>query len=589
MDRRKRPRLARFVAWAGMVLVAAQGLPASLGFAVSTPPTPKAPKAPKSPRQTKTRKAPRKTNKKLAALKRGKAFVKAILNRPFETLPNPYQEEEEQEGAHTPDPDVMRVWRDIPDLYTKETRNIVLRSNTEPFWQSCIDTVNDVDPLSGARYRVCAVGTPGIGKTYTTPLLLRMLLLNGSTVVYIRRSTTYKSWYYEFVPTSNDEHDGELSAAVSVYPETPIYMEYEIPSLDDNSTYFVVDPGRTQENCNPDETFKPGVIIISSPDEANWGAGTFQKLDSKQVGTFKYCPLWSYSEVRRGLVHFSPAVRFSSDQLAERYRQVGGVPRNLIAGELLYKGILKDQDNAAVAVEAWQAQRIVRGNMDPMGPLDSKYPKSAVIGIALDENDGGTFTKQKSVPVSMTVAEKVFFNHIGTLWNDMVLNERPLVFESYLRMVLTTAGYEIKVQHLKEKGNRTPGPATDESSIKLPSTIGNYSGIQIVPPKKSIVKAAIDGPTANILFYSANPNYKLIDFACKNDEGNILAFQATTGSTHTANVTHIADLEGEVGNRTLMLYYLYPARPGGKFATSPPRPKSRTCRIYHVEILEPPQ
>ena len=68
---------------------------------------------------------------------------------------------------------------------------------------SCIDTVEDIDPQYN-RYRVCAVGTPGIGKTFTTPLLLRILLLKKppSTVVYIRRSAEGGSWFYEFVSTS---------------------------------------------------------------------------------------------------------------------------------------------------------------------------------------------------------------------------------------------------------------------------------------------------------------------------------------------------------------------------------------------------
>ena len=253
----------------------------------------------------------------------------AIRNRPFKILPNLEPSDGDDSGE-------MRLWRDIPDPYTGEPRNIVLRSIVEPFWQSCIDTVNSKDPLSGARYRVCAIGTPGIGKTYTTPLLLRMLLLQRSTVVYIRRSDDRTSWFYEFVP----KPDGEMNVTVNVYPEASNNLPKKIPSLKKNTTYYVVDPGVCNENCNPGEIFKPRVIIISSPNEQHWGGKNFQKLNSKQVGVFQYYPLWSYSEVRRGLVHFTPAVRFSSEQLAERYRQVGGVPRNLIAGEKVYNETL---------------------------------------------------------------------------------------------------------------------------------------------------------------------------------------------------------------------------------------------------------
>ena len=107
---------------------------------------------------------------------------------------------------------------------------------------------------------------------------------------------------------------------------------------------------------------------------------------------------------------------------------------------------------------------------------------------------------------------------------------------------------------------------------------------------ESIVKAAIDSPTANILFYSANPNYKLIDFACKDTEGRIFAFQATTSLTHSADETEIAALEKVVGDRGFILYYLHPARPKRfKFATDPARPRTGFCRIFHVAIQEPTQ
>ena len=193
--------------------------------------------------------------------------------------------------------------------------------------------------------------------------------------------------------------------------------------------------------------------------------------------------------------------------------------------------------------------------------------------IELADNDHGTFTRRKVVPVSIAVAEKVFYEHITTLWNDMVANERPLVFESYLRTVLTREGYEIDVSKLSEQGT-----ATSPRSAP-PSKIGNYGGIQIVSGG-SIVKAAIESPTANILFYSSNPRYPLIDFACKDNDGTILAFQATTGQTHDANRTQIADLEDQVGKRSLMLYYLHPARRGKpKFATNPARPNARFCRM----------
>ena len=97
-------------------------------------------------------------------------------------------------------------------------------------------------------------------------------------------------------------------------------------------------------------------------------------------------------------------------------------------------------------VTAEQAQKIVSTKINTMGLLSDGSPKSAAIGIALADND--SFTKRKAVPISTLVAEKVFDRHIQDLWNDMVWYELPLVFESYLRMVLTEKRHKITVDHL---------------------------------------------------------------------------------------------------------------------------------------------
>ena len=527
---------------------------------------------------------------KLAAHRLGKDFVKAILTHPFEELPNLEPTEDASPRAGD-DSGEMRLWRNIPNLESgRAPMNIVLRSNVEPFWQNCINKVENTDP-GNARFAVCAIGTPGIGKTYTTPLLLRMLLLKGSTVVYIRHSVKRDSWYYEFIPrqsTNNESGGGWDAVTVNVYPEKHT-MFYDIPSLKVESTYYVVDPGETKESCDPGAKFKPRVIIVASPDERHWGGGEFQKLRGNKTGVFRYYPLWSYSEVLRGLPHFSPPVRLTEEQLAERYqqlpgryREVGGVPRNLIKEEDEYKKILKTKEKAIGAVTLDHAQMIMSGNMDSVGLFDNDSPKSAVIGIALADNDNGRFTEEKPIPVSTFVAEEVFKRHIQGLWQDMVRKERPLVFESYLRTVLTKRGYEIEVHNLDEKGSRTE----ERPNKGKPRKIGGYSGIRIVPVGESIVTAAIKYRTANILFYSANPNYKLIDFACRDKSGRILAFQATTSKRHEADVNEIKILEKEVGTRGLMLYYLHPHSPD-VFRTTPPTPETQFCWIFHVAIPKP--
>jgi len=94
-----------------------------------------------------------------AAQKCGEDFVKNLkLDENLEDIPNS---------------DGMKVLRNVISLEGKPiTKNIVARKITEPFWNACIATVNDSD----MSYQVAAVGSPGIGKTTATPILIRLLL-----------------------------------------------------------------------------------------------------------------------------------------------------------------------------------------------------------------------------------------------------------------------------------------------------------------------------------------------------------------------------------------------------------------------------
>ena len=70
----------------------------------------------------------------------------------------------------------MKVLKDVVVLEEGNTiiEYIVLRKNLEDFWNQVIATV---EPKSNNDHiPVCAVSTPGIGKSLTTPILIRLLL-----------------------------------------------------------------------------------------------------------------------------------------------------------------------------------------------------------------------------------------------------------------------------------------------------------------------------------------------------------------------------------------------------------------------------
>ena len=61
----------------------------------------------------------------------------------------------------------MRILRDVLSIEGIGKQNVILRSKiTEEFWQKVIEATEDS--------RVCAVGTPEIGKTSSTCILIRL-------------------------------------------------------------------------------------------------------------------------------------------------------------------------------------------------------------------------------------------------------------------------------------------------------------------------------------------------------------------------------------------------------------------------------
>ena len=141
--------------------------------------------------------------RELRARQQGKAFVEGIL-QDYDNIPN--------SGG-------MRVLRGGFNLETWTHLDIIVRNITEPFWQDCIDKVC----TPGMCYRLCAVGTSGVGMTTCTAILIRTLLLQQKTVVYLVRSLQEKTFYYEFIPRVPKPQDGPFCSdhvTVNVYPQS---------------------------------------------------------------------------------------------------------------------------------------------------------------------------------------------------------------------------------------------------------------------------------------------------------------------------------------------------------------------------------
>jgi hypothetical protein len=210
----------------------------------------------------------------------------------------------------------MTFLSSIPDLETGvKGRPIVVRKITAAFWDECIKLVD----TRNRRYRIVAVGASGIGKTTSTPLLIRKLLSKDNTVVvYLLRTKSGLGWYYEFVAK------GGIYTA-NVYPER--LSVWSIKSLKTRATYYIVDPGNTNDGCQQDLTFMPKLIIVASPDERHWGGENFFRGRCDVAGFWRDFPVWSEDELIAARQQIRPGL--TKEKLLERYKVFGGCPRQI--------------------------------------------------------------------------------------------------------------------------------------------------------------------------------------------------------------------------------------------------------------------
>ena len=199
-------------------------------------------------------------------IKKGQLFIELIM-QPYEDIPNS---------------DNMRVLNNVISFEGTSTRNVIIRGHiTEEFWQSVIDATED--------YRVCALGSPGIGKTTSTCILIRLLLQQKHTVLYHVRRLKNNGFVYMFIPALEPSSNCDVK----------VFRENQFDYIDDefNNTYYVVDPGKTNDNCDLDADFEGKVIIVSSPNQGHWGNSEFEKERDGVSGTFRFYPVWEVHEL----------------------------------------------------------------------------------------------------------------------------------------------------------------------------------------------------------------------------------------------------------------------------------------------------
>jgi hypothetical protein len=477
-------------------------------------------------------------------------FKKAITSVPYQDVP----------GGNG-----MKALRNIPNLETGLTSDIVVRKCTIPFWQACIDVSHE----EGKHTRVCAVGSPGIGKTTTIPILIRTLLEMNETVVYLGRTEDKTSWYYEFTPGSDD--------VPIVYPE--YRRSNEIMSLKDPNTTFIVDAGDTKDSCLPKPDFKPRFILVSSPDSRHWGESAFMKRRGDVMGAFLHYPVWELDELLQARRIAKPTL--SVENVNALYRNFGGVPRHVF-GDETDREKLRDALNREVnELTLDQATDLAYGDANKVGTYAPSQPKSSLIAYVLD-SDHKQFTKCKVTVISCLATELVAMRFMDKLWNRVQSEDSWQLFEAYCRYLMLKKAFKLQCRVCCSSKDK------ERYDDKFYTEVGGCSEIRLAV---DIEKAAFE--TRNVVFHSTQKNNPLIDFIYQDDSNHVRAFQVATGSSHSADSKRIGKLAKQAisQGKRLTLYYLVMGGKFGSFQTAPADPLKKMdvnyCTILHVLIPKP--
>jgi hypothetical protein len=203
----------------------------------------------------------------------------------------------------------MRVIADLPVLGGPAKMDLVIREVNKFLWLQALALA---DP-GKEDLRICIFGTPGVGKSASIPHLIRFILQQNRSVVYLMRDKERLSWYYEFIPT-NDEN---MPYNCSVYPEST--HPYDIACLKDKQACYIIDSGDTVDDCIPRNELQARVIIVASADDKHWGGSNFFKENynggyQAKGGTLLCYSLWSLGELLSAREYLNKFVRARIDK-----------------------------------------------------------------------------------------------------------------------------------------------------------------------------------------------------------------------------------------------------------------------------------
>jgi len=298
-------------------------------------------------------------------------------------------------------------------------------------------------------------------------------------------------------------------------------------------------------------------------------------------GVFRYLPMWDLDELLTARPYIAvnqnddDDEKITDDQIKDRFRQVGGIPRKIFTTESQFSASLEAQDDAIRALTVRQAIQIAQGELSAIGVIGAGNPKSALIGYAKNLASDGTalFSARRIRVVSNLVERKISMKFQKELWASMLDSGT----DSW--KIVETICADLMVGPVRTFQSRTccgnkKNRETYNNLTQIP--LGGCKGIHHV---QNITQAAMD-ENPGVLFQSVDPRYPLLisSIGIK-----------TERFTRCSAQQESAALEKMLVGKPLKLYYLVPAERFGNFLTDPVEPEttSNLTSIFHVLIPNP--
>lgn len=471
----------------------------------------------------------------------------------------------------------MCYLKDVLNFRSGLPENIILRADTKPFWEECIK-------LTDSLHRVCAVGSPGIGKSMTTPVLIRLLLQEGKTVVFLKRTDSRGSWYHQFVPQS----DG--SVATTLFPEE--MKPEDIPSLLDPKTYYIVDPDMTKDSCNPSSIVKANVIINASPDSRHWGGNEFSKTRDGQLGgLFCYYPLWSLAEVLAAAKYVP--LNLSDSKITALYHKYGGAVRLMAEDTGVLQAQERNQMEGMNKLTSEQAVDICCGRLAAIDFMGASQPTSMVMGYQ------SKYPYHTGTPVIMSahVQEAIWYKYLHVLWKNVLNATNQDSVGHFFEDLVATANIRSNDKEVPtrpalslEEAKKADTREATLTKKSLQSFLEPLPGCESVAFVDDIVQAVRDSEKERVLYRPISPTNELIDYIYKADKV-YYAVQVTIGKNPHSSPKEMIErltcnLNLKVGEQ-LKLLYIVPLDRFQSFKTEPVSPSTTRCKVSIVGFANP--